>query len=113
MKLVFILQHPIERAFSNYLWSRRNGLETLSFEEALQREGERERAYEPVYVDPGYRYGYGYAPVYGQPRVVYAPRHHRSGARRVAEARGVIDVVRAEEARDFLRRVIHLVRHAA
>ncbi len=47
MKLVFILRDPVERAFSNYLWSRKNGLETLSFEEALLQEPEREASYEP------------------------------------------------------------------
>ncbi|NOX62634.1 MAG: sulfotransferase [Chloroflexi bacterium] len=47
VRLVFILRNPVERAFSNYLWSRKNGIETLSFEEALLREPEREVSYEP------------------------------------------------------------------
>ena len=37
---------------------------------------QREQAYEPVYVDPGY--GYGYAPGYEAPPVVYAPRRNRN-----------------------------------
>jgi len=47
VKLIFVLRNPIERAFSNYLWSRINGIETLLFEEALEREKERELEYEP------------------------------------------------------------------
>ena len=38
---------------------------------------------------------------------------HRGGARRMAKAGGVINVVGAEETRGFLRHVINLVRHAA
>ncbi|MFO0968016.1 MAG: sulfotransferase [Gemmataceae bacterium] len=41
VKLVFIVREPVARAYSNYLWSTKNGLEKLSFEEALEREGER------------------------------------------------------------------------
>ena len=37
VKLVFVLRKPIERAFSNYLWSCKNGIETLPFGEALER----------------------------------------------------------------------------
>jgi hypothetical protein len=47
VKLVFALRDPVQRAFSNYLWSRKNGLETLEFDEALRREAEREAAYPP------------------------------------------------------------------
>ena len=47
VKLIFALRDPIERAYSNYLWSRKNGLETLSFEEALQEEQHREASYPP------------------------------------------------------------------
>jgi hypothetical protein len=49
VKLVFVLRNPIKRAFSNYLWSRKNGIETLSFEQALEKERERELSYEPKY----------------------------------------------------------------
>lgn len=48
VKLVFVLRNPRERAFSNYLWSRKNGLETLDFDTALRREGEREASYPPA-----------------------------------------------------------------
>ena len=35
-RFLFILREPVERAYSNYLWSRQNGLETLPFEEAVR-----------------------------------------------------------------------------
>jgi hypothetical protein len=40
-KILFIVREPVARAYSNYLWSRRNGLERLPFEEALALEGRR------------------------------------------------------------------------
>jgi Sulfotransferase domain len=43
VKLVFILREPVERAYSNYLWTRMNGLETEDFETALWLEDRRER----------------------------------------------------------------------
>jgi Sulfotransferase domain len=43
VKLVFILREPADRAYSNYLWSRMNGLETESFEDALSLEAQREK----------------------------------------------------------------------
>jgi hypothetical protein len=42
-KLVFILREPVDRAYSNYLWTRMNGLETETFETALALEEQRER----------------------------------------------------------------------
>ena len=45
VKLVFAIRNPLERAYSNYLWSRKNGLETLSFEEAVEKEETREAQY--------------------------------------------------------------------
>jgi Sulfotransferase domain len=47
-KLIFVLRDPVERAFSNFLWSTRNGHETLSFAEAIESESERERSYAPA-----------------------------------------------------------------
>lgn len=43
VRLVFMLRNPIDRAFSNYLWSRQNGLESEDFETALALEDARER----------------------------------------------------------------------
>lgn len=40
-KLVFLLRHPIDRAYSNYLMSVRQGVETLDFRVALERESQR------------------------------------------------------------------------
>jgi len=44
-KLVFILRNPVDRAYSNYLWSRLNGIEHEDFATALSLEAERERGY--------------------------------------------------------------------
>lgn len=43
VKLIFILREPADRAYSNYLWSCMNGLETEDFETALDLEEQRER----------------------------------------------------------------------
>jgi hypothetical protein len=43
VKLVFILREPASRAYSNYLWTKMNGLETESFDTALRLESRRER----------------------------------------------------------------------
>ncbi len=43
IKLVFILREPAERAFSNFQWSRVNGLENEDFPKALELESEREK----------------------------------------------------------------------
>jgi len=43
VKLVFILREPADRAYSNYLWTRMNGLETEGFDTALRLEEQRER----------------------------------------------------------------------
>jgi len=42
VKLIFLLRDPVERAFSNYLWSKQNGLESETFETALELEQKRE-----------------------------------------------------------------------
>ncbi len=41
VKLIFVLRDPVERAFSNYRWSRMNGLETASFADAIATETTR------------------------------------------------------------------------
>jgi sulfotransferase family protein len=43
VKLIFLLREPVSRAYSNYLWSRMNGLETEDFATALRLEAQRER----------------------------------------------------------------------
>ena len=54
MRYVFIVREPVSRAYSNYLWSRQNGIETLSFEEAVARERKRESPFsgDRAYVRP-------------------------------------------------------------
>ena len=42
IRLIFILRDPVNRAWSNYLWSKMNGLETMDFREAILHESERE-----------------------------------------------------------------------
>jgi len=48
VKLVFILREPAHRAYSNWLWSRMNGMEPDDFDTALAREDERERTLAPA-----------------------------------------------------------------
>jgi hypothetical protein len=43
VKLIFILREPVARAFSNYLWSRMNGLENKDFLTAIEQEESRSR----------------------------------------------------------------------
>lgn len=46
LRLVFVLRHPLERAVSNYQFSRAHGVETESLETALRDEEERLRTTE-------------------------------------------------------------------
>ncbi len=39
--LLFLLRNPVDRAFSHYLLTKSRGLEPLSFEQAIEAEGER------------------------------------------------------------------------
>jgi hypothetical protein len=48
VKLVFILREPAHRAYSNWVWSRMNGMETEDFETAIAKEEERERLLPPA-----------------------------------------------------------------
>jgi hypothetical protein len=47
VKLIFIVREPIARAYSNYLRTRSNGMETLSFMEAIEKEGGRPSPFPP------------------------------------------------------------------
>jgi hypothetical protein len=53
-KFVFILREPVARAYSNWLWSRKNGLETLPFPDAVRQEEHRASPFpqERAYVRP-------------------------------------------------------------
>lgn len=61
-RLIVLLRHPVDRAYSQYHMTVRWGVETLSFKEAVQREGERLRAdTERMREDPhhvGYNFHY-------------------------------------------------------
>jgi hypothetical protein len=41
VRLVFLVREPVARAYSNWLRTRKNGLEMLAFEEAVELEGRR------------------------------------------------------------------------
>lgn len=41
VRLLFVVREPVARAYSNYLKTRKGGLEPLSFEEAIAQEGDR------------------------------------------------------------------------
>ncbi len=41
LKLIIVLRHPVDRAYSHYLMSKRRGFEELSFEEAIEAEPKR------------------------------------------------------------------------
>ena len=45
IKILAILRHPLERAVSNYAFSRRNGLETAPLDEAIRDEDQRVAAH--------------------------------------------------------------------
>ncbi|MCA9395605.1 MAG: sulfotransferase [Candidatus Omnitrophica bacterium] len=47
VKLIFVFRNPIDRAYSNYRWSKMNGFETLSFKEAVETEENRIRNLSP------------------------------------------------------------------
>jgi hypothetical protein len=53
-RFLFIVREPVKRAYSNYLRSRANGLETLSFAAAVEAEGTRTDPFPPEksYVRP-------------------------------------------------------------
>ena len=58
IKLIFILRNPIDRAYSHWMMNRRQGLESLSFTEAIRVESQRSNIPEICrfysYVDRGY-----------------------------------------------------------
>jgi len=55
VRLIVLLRNPVDRAYSHYQHKVRNGRETLSFEEAIEREEERLAGeVEQVLADPRY-----------------------------------------------------------
>jgi hypothetical protein len=59
VRMLFVVREPVARAYSNYLWTKKNGLEPLSFEEALRLEGQRPS---PLPPDRDYARPYDYLP---------------------------------------------------
>jgi hypothetical protein len=57
VRLVFIVREPVARAYSNYLRSKHNGLETLPFAEAIALEGKRPN---PLPADKAYARPFDY-----------------------------------------------------
>lgn len=51
VKLVFVLRDPVERTWANYRYTALEGLEPLSFQEALEREPERIRAQQGIWAE--------------------------------------------------------------
>lgn len=47
VRFLFIVREPVKRAYSNYLRTKQNGLENLSFKEAVKAEGTREDPFPP------------------------------------------------------------------
>ncbi|MCY7410837.1 MAG: sulfotransferase domain-containing protein [Chitinophagales bacterium] len=54
VKLIFIFRNPVSRAYSHFLMSRRKGFETLSFDDAIEKEPER------LNTDPEKKFNYSY-----------------------------------------------------
>lgn len=66
VRLIFIMREPASRAYSNWAWSRMNGMEKEEFEVALALEDERERTLAPAlrYARPHAYFSRGlYAPL--------------------------------------------------
>lgn len=52
-KLIAALRNPVDRAYSDYWYNRARGIEDLSFEDALEAEGERGERYRKSYFSRG------------------------------------------------------------
>lgn len=76
VRLIFILREPAERALSNWRWTTMNGLEDLSFEEAIEAEREREANYPPAlrYARPNSYFSRGLYARLLQPYIERFPR---------------------------------------
>ncbi|HEY2991823.1 MAG TPA: sulfotransferase [Methylomirabilota bacterium] len=59
VRMLFVVREPVARAYSNYLWTKKNGLETLAFDEAVRLEGQRPS---PLPPDREYARPYDYLP---------------------------------------------------
>ena len=59
VRMLFVVREPVGRAYSNYLWTKKNGLEPLGFEEAVRLEGQRPS---PLPPERDYARPYDYLP---------------------------------------------------
>jgi hypothetical protein len=59
VRMLFVVREPVGRAYSNYLWTKKNGLETLGFDEAVRLEGRRPS---PLPPERDYARPYDYLP---------------------------------------------------
>jgi len=59
VRMLFVVREPVARAYSNYLWTKKNGLESLAFEEAVRLEGRRPS---PLPPERDYARPYDYLP---------------------------------------------------
>ena len=59
VRMLFVVREPVARAYSNYLWTLKNGLETLPFNEAVRLEGRRPS---PLPPERDYARPYDYLP---------------------------------------------------
>jgi hypothetical protein len=59
VRMLFVVREPVARAYSNYLWTKKNGLETLPFAEAVRLEGRRPS---PLPPERDYARPYDYLP---------------------------------------------------
>ena len=59
VRMLFVVREPVGRAYSNYLWSKKNGLETLPFDEAVRLQGRRPS---PLPPDRAYARPFDYLP---------------------------------------------------
>jgi len=81
VRMLFIVREPVARAYSNYLKTKKAGLENLSFEEAIALEGERPSPLPPdkAYAKPHdyltrgdyATYAERYFKAYGRDRVLF------------------------------------------
>ncbi len=78
VKLIVCLRNPIERAFSNYWHTRRSGLESLDFSEAIARETERTRALTGTLLEEVKPYSYTARGFYHEQLMRYLPLFGRS-----------------------------------
>jgi hypothetical protein len=72
VKMIVILRNPVDRAYSHYQRERRDGFESLSFEEALAHEDERMAGEQEKMLTPGINRSYNFSHYSYKARGLYA-----------------------------------------